>query len=270
MKYKLIIILVVLFPFAGFSQKTVEDLINAEKAFAQYALDSNTRDAFVQFLDTGCIVFKEGKPVNGYQLWKSRPKGNSKLIWGPEFAAIAYAGDYGVTTGPWEFKQPLNDTAVARGNFTSVWHFKNGEWKNVLDFGVGYSNQHSAVTEVKSIKGKADHQSDFNIMQLEYSFIAQYKAMGSIAYRTVASKNCWFNINGHLPFNGEGALTDAIKSIPAKIDFKPLGYGISSNTDFAYVYGSVHFNDKDDNYLRVWIREKNEWKLLLQTINIPQ
>ncbi|MBI1781358.1 MAG: hypothetical protein HYR66_08305 [Sphingobacteriales bacterium] len=270
MKYKLTGTLFLLLPFITFAQNNVEGLTNAEKAFAKYALDSNTRDAFVQFLDTGCIVFQNGKPVNGYQLWKNRPKSTAKLIWGPEFAAIAYAGDYGVTTGPWEYKQSFNDTAVARGNFTSIWHYKNGEWKNVLDFGCSYSQHHAPVAEVKSIVGKADHQSDFNIMQLEYSFIAQYKAMGSIAYRTVVSKNCWFNVKDHLPFNGADRLEGAIKSIPAKIDFKPLGYGISSNYDFAYVYGSVHLNDKDDNYLRVWIREKNDWKLLLQTLGLPQ
>ena len=256
------------FPAICFCQKNITGLINAEKAFAQYAIDFGTRDAFINFLDTTGIVFNEGKAVNGYHLWKDREKSSSKLIWEPEFAAIASSGEYGVTTGPWEFKASLADTALARGNFTSIWHYCKSEWKNVLDIGIGYSKKRNPVTEVQSIEIKAGEKGDGTVVGFEKMFIADYKLNGKNAYKTVAATNTWFNTEGHLPLSGTNAAEKALALIPDSIEFSPLGYGLSYSRDFAYVYGRAKLNNKVANYLRVWVRENNEWKLLLQTLGL--
>lgn len=270
MQNKILLGISLLLSFAASSQKNTEGLINAEKSFAQYALDSNTRDAFVKYLDTGCVVFNAGKTINGYQLWKSRAVRPEKLVWEPEFAAISSSGDYGVTTGPWEFKVTLADTAVARGNFTSIWHYKNGEWKNVLDMGIGYSLKHPKVEKVQSIDIKKPLFTDGNVVEKENVFIAEYKNTGNKAFKNAAAVNCWFNTAGYLPVNGINAIEDALNTIPEGIVFMPTGFGVSANGDFGYVYGTVSINNKQEHYLRVWVKESGEWKLLLQTLGLPQ
>ena len=45
------------------AQKTIDGMIAAEKAFAQYALDKNTKQAFLKFMDMEAVQFTEGKPI---------------------------------------------------------------------------------------------------------------------------------------------------------------------------------------------------------------
>jgi hypothetical protein len=253
-----------------FSQKNITGLINAEKAFAKYALDSNTRDAFVKFLDTGNVALNEGKVFNGYQTWVKREKRPAKLIWEPEFAVIAGSNEYGLITGPYEFKLSLNDTAIGKGNFTSIWHYNsNGEWKNLLDHGISYTGRRRWASQVKKIIIKKNNTSpeNNNAELIENNFISAYKTKGKSVYSSFASKNIWVNTNGHLPVSGIANLSTALTAITDGIEFTPLGSGISASKDFIYVYGATKLNDIPGNYVRVWIKEKNSWKLILQVLN---
>lgn len=56
------------------AQKTIEGLIAAERAFAQYALDKNVKQAFLKFADTAGLQFAEGKPIKSIALWAKREK----------------------------------------------------------------------------------------------------------------------------------------------------------------------------------------------------
>lgn len=254
-----------------FGQKSIQGLILTEQSFAQYAFQENTRDAFVKYLDSNCVVFDNGKVVNGYQLWLSRQKNNAKLIWQPAFAAIASSHDYGVTTGPWEYKPTISDSATARGSFTSIWHYTSkGEWKNILDFGVNYNEKHEHVKPIVSYVSKENGEETEDILTKENLFIAHYCTYGSNVYKNEIATAYWFNTNGYLPLHGIQNLDKAAASIPGGIDFKVLAHGISQNNDFAYVYGTATLNNKTGNYLRVWINENKQWKLLVQTLELPE
>ena len=41
---------------------------------------------------------------------------------------------------------------------------------------------------------------------------------------------------------------------------------IADSGDLAYAYGYVHYNNKKENYLRVWQNTSNGWKMLLLLI----
>lgn len=254
-----------------FGQKNIQGLILAEQSFAQYASQENTRDAFIKYLDSNCVVFDNGKAVNGYQLWLNRQKNNAKLIWQPAFAAIASSLDYGVTTGPWEYKPTISDSAVARGSFTSIWHYtSNGEWKNIFDFGVSYNEKYEHTNPILSYESKESGEEAEAILTKENLFIADYHTYGSKVYKNEIATDCWFNTNGYLPLYGIQNLDKAAASIPDGIDFKVMAHGRSQNNDFAYVYGTASLNNKTGNYARVWIKENKQWKLLLQTLELPE
>src|SRR5215510_11748832 len=102
------------------AQKGIEGLVTAEKSFASYSVANGAKDAFLKFADSAGIVFDNGKPVNAIEIWTKREKRPGKLDWSPEYAEVAASGDFGYTTGPWNFS--TNDTIRGWGYYISVWH----------------------------------------------------------------------------------------------------------------------------------------------------
>ena len=55
-----------------------------------------------------------------------------------QFAAIAAAGDLGVTSGPWWYRE-IPEDAPATGHFVSVWRrTSDGTWQVVFDAGISH------------------------------------------------------------------------------------------------------------------------------------
>lgn len=130
------------------AQVNVDSVIKAEKAFAAYALQHNTRDAFMHFMDsTNSVEFADGDAKKSYDIWSVRKPDSTKLIWKPAFAGIAASGDVGFTSGPWEYRKTVQGPALATGNFATVW-FKNGDgtWKYVVDIGTEGSPAYAVDT----------------------------------------------------------------------------------------------------------------------------
>jgi ketosteroid isomerase-like protein len=255
----------------GFSQPNIHGLIQAEKSFAQYALDSNVRDAFVKFFDTGNIALSGGEIFNGYQKWLQRSKSPGKIVWGPEMAAIAGSGEMGLTTGPYEIKKTLEDTALGRGHFTSIWVYNEaGEWKNIFDNGINYKPAYPSVTTVLTVTSTAKTESnkgEEDMMKVENGLIESYKKSGKNALPSICAKECWFNTNGHPPIHGQQNLTAALLLLDDALVFHPAGFRIAKSNDLGFVYGSTSLAAKKGNYMRVWIKEAGQWKLLLQLLN---
>ena len=134
------------------AQKNIDGMIAAERAFAKYALDKNTKEAFLQFMDSAGVQFEEGKPIKSSAFWSKKEANTTRLKWWPQFAEIAGSNDFGYTTGPWTFQKTDADTVAARGQYTTVWQMNtNGDWKFLVDYGNDYVAVNTA-TEVKKIK----------------------------------------------------------------------------------------------------------------------
>jgi ketosteroid isomerase-like protein len=251
------------------AQRSIEGLIQAEKNFAAYSLGHGTKDAFLKFLDSAGIVFENGNPVNGIETWSKREKSSGILNWWPEFAEISNSNDFGYTTGPWTFQQSMNDSIVARGQYTTVWHIdRNGEWKFMIDLGVGKLPQ-SSVDEVKRInvaKLGAKSIRPRRVLSLETAerdFIKLFSKNKKAAYEKYLSKECILNRNGHL-----SAITPAeqqliIDSTSSSILFTMAGWVVSPEQDMGFTYGTSVLNNKKDSYQRIWRREKDGWRIAL-------
>ncbi|HEY6505130.1 MAG TPA: hypothetical protein VIZ28_14235, partial [Chitinophagaceae bacterium] len=78
----------------------------------------------------------------------------------------------------------------------------------------------------------------------------------------------WFSIHGNAPFKGAASITEAMNVNTDKIKFSlPQHLIVSDNTDMFAVYGNAQTGDKKQAYLRLWIREGNDWKLLMMVIH---
>jgi len=254
------------------AQKGIDDLINAEKSFAAYSVANSTKEAFLKFLDSAGIVFDNGKPVNGIETWNKKEKRPGVLNWFPQYAEIAVSGDFGYTTGPWTFQNSLNDTIVARGQYTTVWHVtKNGEWKFLVDLGVSNTpgNSISKTTKIDIYKLSIattviPHVSP--LISAENNFQKIVTTNKAWAYKEFLSAGSILNRNGYSPSVGMQAQKMIIDSTLPTIQYKIDGSGISESQDIGYVYGTTVMNGKIDNYLRIWRKEKGGWKIALEVL----
>jgi ketosteroid isomerase-like protein len=253
------------------AQKAIDEMINAERSFAKFATDVNTRGAFLKYMDSTAVMFNKGEVQKAVPLWTAKKPNKAKLIWEPAFAVLSSGKDIGVTTGPWEFRLTMDDTALARGCFTTVWHKTNtGEWKWLVDIGSDHSYKPASPKEVVKIQlpshaGMMENTVD-GMLKAENNLIEGYDKIGNPAFLDVIDKDTWFNTQGQLPVRGELVIKNVVDKIPAGLSFTVEGSGMGKDGDLGYVYGIVSNSGKKENYLRVWKREANNWYLILQTL----
>jgi hypothetical protein len=252
-----------------FAQKNIDGLIQAERNFAAYSVANSTKEAFLKFLDSSGIVFDQGKAKNGIEVWNARKKRPGILNWRPQYAEISSSNGFGYTTGPWTFQNSSNDTIVARGQYTTVWHInKHGEWKFLIDLGVGNApvNTSNDIKKIVASKTAIKPADTLTLVEAEKDFIELLKQNTGEAYKKYLSKESILNRMGH---NYALATTDQeiiIKLTSSSIQYAIDGWKISPGLDMGYVYGTAILNGKTDNYQRIWRHEKDGWKIALEVL----
>jgi len=264
--------------FNSFSQRSLNGLLQAEKNFAAWSSNHGTKDAFLSFADDSGIVFSNGKPVNAIEFWNTQQNSDGILNWEPRYGAVAVSGDIGFTCGPWTFKKKDTDTVAARGIYTTVWHInKKGEWKFLVDLGVRNSNWGFTISKnwPDEIADTTHYKPSIDsLLKAENKFIGMTSEMnGNNSLRKTFYKSnitqesiCILNRNNQARTEMGDRVETAIDGMPTIITYKPAGYGIASSGDFGYVYGTTVINDKIDNYLRIWKKERGEWRVMAEVV----
>jgi len=162
-----------------------------------------------------------------------------------------------------------NDTVIARGQYTTVWHIDaKGEWKFLVDLGVGNTPKvlMLSLDKIKAKKVLGDASTD-EVLKAEQNFIDTYKTDKSKAYNTYLSSKSILNRNGlYYPALSKKSQLAMITNSPTDIQFTIAGSGIASSGDMAYVYGNTVINNKAENYLHIWRKEKEGWKIALEVL----
>jgi hypothetical protein len=256
----------------AFPQKGIKGLVDAEKAFASFTTSNTIKEGFLRFMDSTGIIFRQGKAVNAWEAYRQQNAGTAILSWEPAFAAISASGDFGITTGPYELRNPsLQDSVIARGTFSSVWQInKQGIWKNLADLGTAYKKKHLLVKQVHQIElpaGTAPPSIGFEeVFTLDKKFNAVLAEKNNTSLSQWLPVDSWLNMEGELPVVGDKLIMNILTHIPDTVLFDSEAGNISAAGDMAYVYGSVTNANKKENYLRVWIKRNNKWQVILQTI----
>ncbi len=253
------------------AQQSIEKLIAAEKNFAAAAIRTDTREAFMAFMDSAeAVVFDNSQIVHAFAKWNKAAADTNKLIWQPAYAGIAQSGELGFTTGPWQYKNNIQGTALATGSFATIWHLdNNGTWKFLVDIGTdGPTEQPYTVDSVKKWVGTTiDDLNTKDALTIDRIFVQQYAALKNDAYKAVVTENTWLNLQGQTPVTGTQNILTALNQLLPGLDFNPIGGGISASSDLAYVFGTVRHDAKMGNYLRVWQKTGDRYTLLLQTLH---
>jgi ketosteroid isomerase-like protein len=139
----------------------VKSLVEAERAFAAAATAKGQKDAFLEYLANDSLLFRPG-PVPGKMFYRTRPVPPGLLSWAPVFVDVAASGDYGLTSGPFEFRKEGSkptDAPVGYGHFMSIWRKQaDGAWRVEVDLGIShdkFTKAVSAVTDADMVVFKA-------------------------------------------------------------------------------------------------------------------
>jgi ketosteroid isomerase-like protein len=252
----------------------LQSLADAETAFARMATEKGTRGAFLANLADEAVIFEPG-PVNGKKTWEKRSPSESVLSWEPNFVAVSRSGDFGYTTGPWEFKQSPKDTEPkAYGQFLSIWKKqKDGTWKVVLDAGIEtpkpMGKPAAAQTPETPKPGQAKIDLDAarnDVRKVEHRFAEASAADTGAAIIAFASDDIRVLREGVFPAVGEDATQLMLNSDHAKTTFRRAGGDISKGGDLAYEYGE-YVTERGDgpergNYVMIWKKNaRGTWRL---------
>ncbi len=164
----------------------------------------------------------------------------------------------------------MQEASLATGQYTTVWHIdEQGKWKFLVDMGTSFTQAAPAVTDVKKWANDSVSSIDgTNAIEIDKTFISRYQTMHNDAFKEVLVDDSWFNIQGQQPVIGKQNILTALSQLTADVQFIPMGGGIASSNDLAYVYGIVRSGEKQENYLRIWQKTKTGNRLLLQVLKL--
>jgi len=272
MKHNMLAAGLILSSFLANSQKNIDGLTRAERSFAAYAVAHGTKPAFLLFADSAGIMFDQGKPVNALQLWNARENRSGVLNWRPDYIEIAASHDFGYTTGPWTFQpKTVQDSITARGRFITVWHISNlGEWKFLVDLGVSNvtPSPDTILRKIEITDPSFEPGTSTTLIAIENEFIQAAKQSLKDAYQKYLSGQTLLSRHNINPARTSEEIRDVSSNSPQSIQFTVDGSGISSSGDLGYVYGTTVIGGKTDNYLHVWRKEKQGWKLALEVLHL--
>lgn len=255
----------------------VQEVVDAEIAFARLSKEKSTREAFLENLAADAIMFFNGEPVNGIDLWKKRPATNGMLYWWPVFADVSLSEDFGYTTGPYEMSKDKSSDPFAFGYYATVWK-KNGSgvWKVAADLGINFETPEEERQSLKTVRrssGKGKRplpSSKEDLTYIEQSYTQWLNETGNSFLPEYFSRECRIHRSGNWPYTS----MKVIESIQEERQFyfEPVDADVSESGDLGYTYGRVKIESKDGNmekanYLRVWKREAGlNWKIVLDVI----
>jgi ketosteroid isomerase-like protein len=259
----------------GIAQHSIDtaaqQIVQNELAFSQMAVQKGTRTAFLEFLSNDCLMFNP-LPVNGMKLYRSLVERKGILCWKPTYVEISASGDFGISTGPWEYRrESIGDTAVWYGHFFSIWKKESdSKWKVILDDGHSYEksemkNEELSIVIPKNIvvnKNLFSDEERASLLETENLFCKTIQESGTesglVKY---SSENIRMYRANMFPVKGRQNAIKNIKQDKSSIIYHPLAAQISSACDLGFTYGFAISSEKDtSSFVRVWRKEK-EWKI---------
>jgi ketosteroid isomerase-like protein len=267
----------------------IEKMVNAERAFAKKALDTNIRDAFYENMDDEAILFRP-TPVNAKEYFQGRPANPGPVLaWYPSYAELSGSGDLGWTMGPWAFRSAKDKAPEAFGHFATVWRRQqNGGYKVLMDEGHSCAQppQDSLTWAIAPGKQAAGSVVDLSslvkaqrsLMEVDaaYSKLMAEKGIGA-ALAQYGDDDVRLLREEKPLIQGPSAAAKALEhewdgGVEAW-DMKPGA--ISQVLDLAFTYGIATMGEKAKDspngrkVFRVWRRnpEVGDWKVALDVTN---
>jgi ketosteroid isomerase-like protein len=276
------LIALVLLASPAVAQTPLDEIVAAEKSFAQRSVDENIRAAFLANFDDKTIAFTKGEPVLGRKGWEEGEPNNAYLFWWPVWADVASSGEFGYTTGPAIMGGEREDPKPTRGMYyASVWK-KNeaGNWKVVADLGSAVYDPgenkkdfSSPARKLEKKKKAVDVKVEHNVlMELDKSYLNELNRKQTSFDAAMLSKEARLHRPGRKP----AATLAEIKALDekGKFSFEQTGGDLAASGDMGVTWGKVKVMVVREGvetmipvcYMRVWRKEEGQWKVVLDVI----
>jgi len=271
--------------------RTLQTLIEAERSFSRLSEEKGIKEAFLTYLADDSIVFRP-KPVPGRKVYEAAADNSPALLtWEPAYAEVAFDGDLGYTTGPYQLKDKSRPGDLVRyGHYVSLWQKQpSGLWKVVLDVGVRHPQPGFKPLEVMTRKEtgrpkrlvKVDKFTELNLLlKVEADFSARAAADGILAaYSAFANEDIRFYRDGQPPMKGIESLRGEASGNSGRSTWEPMDGDVSRFGTLGFVFGTAETGSRDamdtaaaaSSYLRIWRKTpEGQWKIALDlAVPIP-
>jgi len=261
--------------YAQHSDGSTKSLVNAEKEFAEMVSKKGINAAFNAYAASDAISFMPN-PVNTKAYYASHPD-TKGLSWTPVYARVSKSGDWGFTTGPFEF----DGDKKMYGQYLSLWKAgANGKWTLALDINSEHNKPLNKVTtefkeptsfyKPKFINEKQILAGREIILTTEKTLGATLKSYSIAAFSGFLNDDVRTIFPGREPIIGKANVMGFYNSMVSKIALKTTKADKALAGDLAYTYGIATIDYKADlresfNYVYVYERQPDHnWNIILQ------
>ena len=258
------------------SNGEVSSLVAAENYFAGLAKEKGIRKAFLTVSDDQTIIFRPG-PVKAVDHFDKKDDIDAELIWHPVLAKISKSGDWGFTTGPFEYRSGEKSTY---GDYVSVWRMNSkGVWKLAIDMGIDHEKPKKEPQlqffDPKSSKffrqrsAARQKQREEMILTSDRLFSKTLIKYSNLAYNVFLADNARLLFPGREPLIGKSVITDFLRNQELEINTEVTDADRATGSDLAYTYGTAAITQKGKteqyHYLRIWeVQDGHKWNVILE------
>jgi hypothetical protein len=262
---------------------TLEDLFNAERAFARDATERGVRAAFLDHFATDGVDFRPGPgAMRERMLARPAPADPLALLldWSPQAGAVARSGDLGFTTGPYSLRNQRDPSAPTRyGYFFSVWKRENGRWRVALDAGLSTPAAPQPETPIAAgdttqrlskstpMASRLTRGKDALLALEREAWSLDPDPADAPSYSELLANSVRVLREGSYALIGADAARKALAATGRRVFWTPAGAGASASDDFGYTYGRyARFvgttEEATGYYIHVWQRDSaGAWRI---------
>ncbi|MGE0593505.1 MAG: nuclear transport factor 2 family protein [Vicinamibacterales bacterium] len=256
-------------------ERTLDVMVQTERAFAARALVVGWKQAFLEYFSPAAIGFDTSGPGPAHaQLAQvPDPPPTLRLVWEPRYGDVAASGDLGYLTGPVETRRTDRpDLAPRYSNYASIWRREpDGTFRVLMDVGVttpgpvafpeGFTRAPRAAAWTPGTRDsllEADAALDAEAAaQGQASAVDRHLAGGARVHR--------FGIQ---PLTTAADIRAWLATQPVFADAAPLGAAVSAAGDLGLVWGRYRTmadagGSASGHYARVWVRTGDRWTVVL-------
>jgi ketosteroid isomerase-like protein len=248
-------------------------LAAAESAFAAHSLREDMRAAFLAHFDTDGVTVRGGWIVSNDFL-RARPAPQVVLDWRPQYVEVAPSGEMGLSTGPSKITGRKDPSAApSYGQFVSVWRRDaGGTWKVAVDLGIGHEGPALWSEPLRArVSPTAASASAGTLAEAESRFASLAHERGArAAYEALGASDLRFYRAGHPPVSGRAQALASPTMTDARDRWSVERSEVARSGDFGYARGAYTPTGAQAPagwYLRVWRREADGWRIVMDVAN---
>ncbi|MGH6950281.1 MAG: hypothetical protein ACREH4_05390, partial [Vitreimonas sp.] len=213
-------------------------------------------------------------PVNAkYNLAQFQGDGETTLDWRPAYAGVAQSGDFGFTTGPFQFRG--REGIV--GHYFTVWRRqRDGSWKWIFDAGTDVVDAGPAVAvdaEIPTLPVALESSGSAEAAIAEVSAIETQIASGGAIPSEALSRRLAHNARVNragAPAAMDRAAAVALVLADGGVGYTALRQEAASSGDMVFTLGEVRDLHEGAErlryYARVWQRRPEGWRVVFDEI----